>query len=304
MDANDHRMRTAEAALEAYLGDLTARNHRPGTVRAWRQYLTGFFRFLAGLGLTRLQDVETGDIEAYAGALRDRGLTEQTRHVYMRAVRQFFAHLEAAQQIFVNPAAGLILRAPPRHILFVPSLAQINKVFALCDITVPRGLRNRAFLEIVYACALRLEETAGLDLLDVDLDNGALRVMGKGRKERVVPLGEKGAFWLRLYLREARPKLLDPRYDEPALWLTAHGRRPTPQVFQKMVLAHARELGVEGFTIHSLRRACATHMLSNGAHPIHIQFLLGHSNARSLSQYLQVSITEIKRMHAASNPGQ
>lgn len=296
-------MRSSEAIIREYLGELERRKYSPSTIAAWRNQLKLFLKHMRQNSLTRFQDVEETHITGYSRFLQERGLSANSKDSYLRAIRQFFRYLESAQQIFSNPAAKLVLRAPPRHILYVPSIEDINALSGRFDVASPIGLRDRSFLELIYSTGCRFNEAVGINVDDPDLERGTLRVMGKGSKERVVPLGEKAIFWLKLYIREGRSKLCRKGADTQAMWLSSDGNRTTGQTIQIAVRRHASSLGLKGFTIHALRRACATHMLQRGAHPVLIQELLGHANLQSLSQYLQVAITDLKKMHKRSKPG-
>ncbi len=128
--------------------------------------------------------------------------------------------------------------------------------------------------------------------------------MGKGKKERVVPLGKHAAYWLKNYLETARPNLCKGP-DKQALWISrTSGKKLTSFSIDKLIRKYAKEAGIKKqMSAHTLRRACATHMLLNGAHPVQIQILLGHSTLSSLTQYLKVTITDMKKMHKRSKPG-
>jgi len=144
-----------------------------------------------------------------------------------------------------------------------------------------------------------------MQLSDVDLDEGLVRVMGKGSKERMLPLGKEAVSWIRQYIEQARPKLLKGRSDQQALWVTTRGTRlgymSLAQVLHKYVANAEIDMPISP---HAIRRACATHMLRRGAHPAQLQLLLGHSSLKTLSQYLRLTIREIKAAHANSAPGQ
>jgi site-specific recombinase XerD len=143
-----------------------------------------------------------------------------------------------------------------------------------------------------------------MTIFDPDLDKGCVRVMGKGSKERVVPMGRQSVLWVRQYLQSSRPRLLKERIDVHALWI-GHDGTPLHTSRLEMIFGKYRaEAGVEtNVTPHAVRRACATHMLRNGAHPVQVQMLLGHATLNTLSQYLQVTIRDLKSMHEQSKVG-
>jgi len=166
-------------------------------------------------------------------------------------------------------------------------------------------VRDRALIETAYATGARREELARLTVLDVDLDNQRLRVLGKGSKERVLPLGKQAVQWLQRYIRESRQKLLKEKLDEPALWIDLHGKPLAYEAFQQILTRHSYAAAIRpAISAHALRRACATHMLKNGAHPLQLQMLLGHATLKTLSQYLRLTVVELQQTHQQSNPGQ
>lgn len=289
----------------AYLESLRLRGMSPGTLRHRARHLRQFVSFLREQdgADNRLCDVTLEDLERFRARLVARKFSPATVATTMYTLRLLFRYLEERQYIFINPAAALHARCPPKPLQYVPSEKDVRRLLAQPNPATLYGLRDRAVLETLYSTGIRREELVGLSLFDPDPDRGVLRVMGKGRKERFVPLGKRAVFWLREYLKTARPKLLRNQLDEQALWI-ARGGRPLRawRVLQILVL-YSRRAGIRGITPHALRRACATHMLNRGAHPVKIQALLGHAKLTSLSQYLRVSIIELKKMHGKSKPG-
>jgi len=187
----------------------------------------------------------------------------------------------------------------------VPNEEDIRKLMEQPDLGTAAGVRDRALLEVGYSTALRLSELAGLNLADPNLKDATVRVLGKGSKERVVPLGRQAISWLEEYVGKARPELLTASPDEPALWLGGMGRRFHVLLIGKMMRDYGKRAGIAcGITPHALRRACATHMLRGGAHPAAIQMLLGHASLSTLSSYLRVSITDLQAMHAKARVGE
>ena len=292
-----------EALVESHLDALQTRRYSARTIATYRAALKRFAAYIADRKIRRIQDVTGQHLEGYHLSLLDQQFSEHTIDGYMRCIRQFFAYLEENQHLFTDPAADLVVRRPPRRLLSVPTEKDIAKLLAQPDTATAEGVRDRAWLEVLYSTGIRLQELATLNVCDSVLAQGRLRVFGKGAKERVVPLGRQAVHWLREYLQEVRPSLLKNE-DEPALWLgTRCGRRLHTNQIQDYIRAYAQKAGLKGITPHALRRACATHMLHHGAHPIQIQLLLGHSNMRNLSQYLRVTIAELREMHAKTRLG-
>jgi len=287
-----------------FLAALMSRKSSAATLSAYRVTLRRFAAFMAERGIEALHDVTAEDLEAYRLALVEAGYASASLHHYVQKLRRFFGWLEAEQRLFDNPAAALAVPRPDRRLKFVPSEADMRKLLAGPDVATARGLRDRAFIETAYSTGCRLNEMIGMDVLDPDTRQGYVRVMGKGRKERVVPLGRQSVHWIKQYLKHARPKLLRGNPDEPALWVGHVGRRFSPQIAERAIRRYGEDAGISHpVTPHALRRACATHMLAHGAHPVQIQMLLGHASLRSLGQYLSISIKDLKAMHERSKPG-
>ncbi len=289
--------------IRAFLETLKRQNYSPKSLASYGQALIRFEKFLVSLEMNRVQDVTLDHLNNYRLQLTEQKLTNATIYLYLRTVRMFFNHLEQEQQIFLNPAQKFVIPRYHRNLKHVPSQEDIHKLLAQPDITKPVGVRDRALLETIYSCGLRREEVSRLTIFDPDLKQGTLRVMGKGRKERVLPLGKKALLWLRRYLKHVYPKLCKSP-DETSLWISKNtGKRLSYARVDKLIREYAQQAGLGVISTHSLRRACATHMLQNGAHPVQIQLLLGHAGLRHLGQYLRVSITEMKNMHQRSKPG-
>jgi len=289
--------------VEAHLEAMRVKNYSPATVEQIRYMLGRFLSFLQSRDCV-LPDVALEDLEAFRLYLVDRRYAVQSVARFMEVVRRFFGWLEETQRIFMNPARLLIVKRPHRPILFVPSEEQVKKLLAQPDVSTPLGIRDRAFMELIYSTGVRITEASSVSIFDLDLDRGAVRIMGKGRKERIAPLGKHAIFWLRQYLRESRPKLIRDHIDQQALWVTREGKRAkSPITYQQMIFEYSRAAGLRRISPHALRRACATHMLQHGAHPVQIQFLLGHAGLNTLGQYLRVTINDLRKMHKASRPG-
>jgi integrase/recombinase XerD len=166
----------------------------------------------------------------------------------------------------------------------------------------PLGQRDRAMLETLYATGLRVTELVGLPLPAVSLDMGVVRVMGKGSKERLVPLGDEAADWIKRYLAEARPALLNGRTSD-ALFVTQRGSGMTRQMFWHLIKRHAKQAGIlADLSPHTLRHAFATHLLNHGADLRVVQMLLGHADISTTQIYTHVARERLKELHARHHP--
>jgi len=285
-----------------FLEAMAARNYSPASIVHYRMALTRLLKFLEERGRTRPQEVTVEDLEAYRLNLVEHEFADKTLHAYLRVVPQFFDCLEAGQVIFGNPAADFRLpRLAFRHAP-VPEEDEIKRLLAHPDVSTPAGLRDRALLETAYATGARREELANLTLDRLNLAKQTARLFGKGRKERVVPLGKHATYWLERYLKEARPQLLRGN-QESAVWIGSQlGRKVLCVDLGQLISGIAKAANLK-ISPHALRRACATHMLRRGAHPMLIQELLGHTSGCTLKHYLRLSLDDLKQTLNRSKPG-
>jgi site-specific recombinase XerD len=273
----------ADAAVERF---LEAPQLSDATRRAYRSDLRDFRRWLAAQSLDVTQ-VDTRALAAYTADLGRgrRGLAPATISRRLAAVRSFLSATLGADRV---PETALQPRRPRR----LPDAPKVAEVEALVDTVHGEGelaLRNRALVELVYSCGLRSAEAVGLDLADVDFEQEAVHVHGKGGKQRVVPLGEVAARELALYLRDGRPSLARGACD--AVFLSARGRRLDTSVLRRLV-PHP----------HRLRHAYATHLLDGGADLRTIQELLGHSSLSTTQIYSHVDAKRLRRVYDRAHP--
>jgi integrase/recombinase XerD len=179
---------------------------------------------------------------------------------------------------------------------------ELDRLLSIPNVADPLGVRDRAMLELFYSCGLRRAELCQLQLADLNAERRTLRVFGKGKKDRVVPVGGRALQWVERYLREVRPRLcLDTRTQ--ALFLTGYGGAFNPDVLSRMVSAWLRQAGLKRKgCCHVLRHTCATHMLENGADIRFIQQLLGHEKLDTTAIYTEVSIKQLQEVHARCHP--
>lgn len=290
-----------EALIREYEAHLETLRYSAKTLATYGPALRDF---VAAMRVEDPRRVTTRDIENYRGKLLEHGLKAASVFTYTQAVKLFFRYLEETQRVFVNPAAALAPMHRPRELQPVPTEEEMRVLLNAPDVSTGTGKRNRALLETAYSAGLRRAELCNLTVSCLDLEDGRVRVMGKGQRERVVPLGADAVRWLRIYLREVRAKHATEESGD-ALWITMTGRPLGYQALQEMVLRYHKASGISTHVgLHSLRRACATHMLRHGAPAASIRLLLGHSSMRHLSEYLRVTISDLKKAHEQSRLGQ
>ena len=221
----------------------------------------------------------------------------------LSALRRFYRHQLAQGTITEDPT--LRVRAPkkPRRLPKQLSEAQVEALLAAPDTKTPLGLRDRAMLETLYATGLRVSELTGLKLAQVAHDAGVVRVVGKGSKERLVPMGEEAVAWVSRYLRDVRPQLAGvAKRDE--MFLTQRHAPLTRQAFWALVKRYAVRAGIPAASLspHVLRHAFATHLLNHGADLRVVQLLLGHADITTTTIYTHVARERLKQLHAAHHP--
>lgn len=274
-----------------------------------RQTLDSYRRDLAGLARWRdgrsggLAGLDRAGLFDYLASRTREGYSPRSNARLLSTVRAYFAWAVRRGDRPDDPSAQLESPRLPRLLPKALSEAQIEALLAAPDIDTAEGLRDRAMLELMYACGLRVSELVNLPATAVNLRQGVLRVTGKGSKERLVPLGEEAQHWLERYLAAARPSLAG-RKALPWLFLTAAGAAPTRQQFWLTVKRHAAAAGIDPARIspHGLRHSFATHLLNHGADLRALQMLLGHSSLSTTQIYTLVAREQLKKLHATHHP--
>ncbi len=292
--------------MEPYQEMLRVRNYAPATIKCCTHSLRRFFAHLQTVGVADLRAVNQDIIEAYQRELlRRRGANTVRSH--MATLRGFFAHLETTGEILLNPTADVRLpkweRRLPKRIL-KPS--EVRKLLNAPDET-PKGLRDRAMMELFYSSGIRREEMARLAVQDVDIKNGFVRVQGKGGKDRVVPVGQSACDALKRYLKEARAVWLkaprNPGWTD-ALWLSPI--QPHPPIHREAVglilMRYAKRVLGRNVSPHVWRHSYATHLVANGANILYVQRLLGHTRLKTTEIYTRVTMSDLKRTLQHTHP--
>jgi integrase/recombinase XerD len=246
---------------------------------------------------------DRGDVESFlADQFRSRAKATSIGR-RLSSLRRFYRMQSAAGAAKVDPT--LRVRAPklPRRLPKSLSEEQVEALLDAPDTETTLGLRDRAMLETLYATGLRVSELVGLRLAQVSFDMGVVRVLGKGSKERLVPLGEESILWLRRYLASARPELVGHGKSD-AVFVTARRGALSRQAFWEIVKRHATRAGMTRASLspHTLRHAFATHLLNHGADLRVVQLLLGHSDITTTTIYTHVARERLKQLHARHHP--
>jgi integrase/recombinase XerD len=220
----------------------------------------------------------------------------------LSSIRRFYGYALRESWVTHNPSQNLQSPRLARYLPHVLSETQIEALLAAPDQTRPLGLRDAAMLELIYACGLRVSELVNLEMRQLDLSADLVMVFGKGRKERLVPMGEMAAERIAAYLQNARPRILGERISA-AVFVTARGAAMTRQRFWQNIEAYAKVAGIEqSVSPHSLRHAFATHLLNHGADLRSVQLMLGHANLGTTEIYTHVAQARLKALHEKHHP--
>ncbi len=290
-------------AIDRFLDVLWAENGlaRP-TLDSYRRDLQGFARWRQGSG-GGLAGADRPALFDYLAWRAREGYSPRSNARLLSAWRAYFAWCVRQGSRGDDPTALLQPPKLPRSLPKALAESEIEALLAAPDTTTPLGLRDRAMVELMYACGLRVSELVNLPSTSVNLRQGVVRVMGKGAKERLVPLGEEAQHWLQCYLARSRPQLAGARAVAP-LFIAQGGEPPSRQQFWQLVKRYAAVAGIDPRRIspHGLRHSFATHLLNHGADLRALQMLLGHSSLSTTQIYTLVAREQLKKLHATHHP--
>lgn len=295
--------------MEQHFEWMLVTSYSEDTIRARRIALRRFIVWCMERGIDKPQDITKPILERYQRHLfyyrREDGtpMTLGSQHGYLAPLKTFFKWLAKENHLLYNPASELSLPRAPKHLpRSLLSIAEVEAILNQAEPNTAQGLRDRAMLETLYSTGLRRMELPHLALYDVDLNRRIVIVReGKGRRDRVIPIGLRATAWVEKYLRESRPELVIG--ESEYLFLSDYGEAITPEFLAHKVKRYMQFAGVNkpGAT-HLFRHAMATHMLEGGADIRFIQAMLGHANLQTTEIYTHVSIDKLKQIHDATHP--
>ena len=303
-------MNAFERDIAEHLENLRVRDYSDKSIVARRSALELFMRWLAERGVAATGEVTRAMLDRYQRHLyyarKSDGepLALQTQRKRLEAVKGLFRYLTRQGRIVYNPASELEL--PRRHQRLprgVLSQDEVESILAQTHAFGQRGVRDRAILETLYATGIRRSELANLQLYDIDCAQGTLLVrQGKGRKDRLIPIGERALLWIDRYLRQVRPQLTTDRADT-TLFLTDHGQAFINNRLSDLVKGYLDRSGItKPGVCHLFRHTMATLMLDNGADLRFIQVMLGHARIETTTIYTQVAIRKLKEVYERTHP--
>ena len=282
-----------------WLEDGLARN----TLESYRRDVAQFAEWLERSERKALLEAASADLLRHlAWQVEKKRAKPRTTSRLVSSLRRFFQFALREGLRADDPTRDLESPKLPRALPKSLSEDEVEQLLAAPDVGSAQGLRDRAMLETLYASGLRVSELVSLRTAQVSADMGVVRVLGKGSKERLTPLGEEALDWIRRYEREARPELLGARKSD-ALFVTALGRAMTRQAFWGLVKKHARTAGIRApISPHTLRHAFATHLINHGADLRVVQMLLGHADISTTQIYTHVARERLKALHRKHHP--
>jgi integrase/recombinase XerD len=294
---------TTAAAIDAYLLHLTVeRRLALNSVESYARDLT----LLAGYAAGREAPAETltlADLESLVRDLMAEGRSPRSVARAVACFRGFYRFLAIDGRLKASPAADL---RPPRAWKVLPrflSVEEVDRLIAQPDVSAPRGLRDRALIELLYATGMRVSELVGLRPADINLEASYLTCTGKGDKQRIVPIGDEAATWVRRYVKEARPVLLARRSSQRLFVNVRGGGSGLTRVgFWKILKGYARSAGLKALSPHLLRHSFATHLLERGADLRAIQMMLGHADLSTTQIYTHVLEQRMRSVYDQFHP--
>jgi integrase/recombinase XerD len=293
--------------IETYLEHLRVeRRLADHTLDSYSRDLRGLAEFAAGQG-TAVEALDRRALEAYVRQQRTAGLSPRSVARSIAAVRGFYRFLVLDKQLAESPADDL---HPPKAWPALPkflSLEEVDQLIAQPDVTTPLGLRDRAMFELLYATGMRVSELVKVRAVDLRLDEEYLTCVGKGSKERIIPIGEEATKWVRRYQQEGRSHLIPERKGRaaasPRLFLNARGGSLSRVGFWKILKTHGRRAGIRGaLSPHVLRHSFATHLLERGADLRAIQMMLGHADLSTTQIYTHVLEARLRTVYDRFHP--
>ena len=272
------------------------------TLNAYQTDLKGLAKWSASVYAGTLLTLDIGDLQSYLAFRYEKGIKARSTARMLSTFRRFYQYLTRENRITADPSALLESPRLGRPLPKTMSEREVEALLDTPDVEDELGLRDRAMLELIYATGLRVSELVGLEIHGINLQQGVVRVIGKGSKERLVPMGEEALSWVTDYLKNARANLLGNKKSS-MLFVTRRGGGMTRQAFWYMVKRYAKEAGIATtLSPHVLRHAFATHLLNHGADLRVVQMLLGHSDLSTTQIYTHIARERLKDLHAQHHP--
>ncbi len=288
---------------DAYMDYLTIeKGLSANSITAYGTDMSSYINYLADNEIEKICDADTTAILGWLVHLTRQGLSARSRARHLISIRGFYKYLAGEKLISANPLKDIDIPKTGQHLPGVISVHEVELLLNACDATTSKGQRNLAMMEIMYGAGLRVSELVFLKVVDVNLDAGLVRVMGKGAKERIVPIGSKAKTAAWLWLDQGRPMELK-QLSSDFLFIARAGKPMTRQAFWKIIKKHALVAGIaRPVSPHTLRHCFATHLIEGGADLRSVQTMLGHSDISTTQIYTHISRDHLIKMHHEFHP--
>jgi integrase/recombinase XerD len=284
---------------------LKAAGYAAATIANYRKYLNQFQRFLTDTPISDLRKVTHQTTVDYQSLVAGEPVAAETKAMKIRPVKRLFEHLVTAHKLLINPCEGIVETCRKhRKIGPVLTIEEVQKLMCQPNLSIKTGIRDRAIMEVLYASAIRLNELLSLEIYHADLKDKVLYIRkGKGKKQRVVPLGKMATARLREYLEKIRPYHARKHRRQRRMFLNHSGRCMTAESVRALLRKYRRQAGItKPVSPHMFRKAIATHLMQQGADIRYIQKLLGHRSLKTTQSYTKVMPVEIKQTHNRTHP--
>jgi len=290
--------------ITEFKNHLKALGYADATLDSYRKNLDLFKRYLQEKQITDLRTVSHQTVLDYQASVMQQPIAMESKALKIRPVKRLFEHLVNTHKLLIDPTEGIVETCrKSRRIGTVLSVAEIKKLLAQPNLSLKTGIRDRAMMEVLYSSGIRLDELLKLQIYHVDLKDRVLHVKGKGRKQRVVPLGKSAAGYLCEYLQQIRPYYAKKSPRQRRLFLNHSGRPMTPASVRQALRKYRTQANIKKpVSPHTFRRSCATHLLQAGADIRYIQKLLGHRHLKTTQAYTKVMPVEVKQTHNKTHP--
>ncbi|MEK5070848.1 site-specific tyrosine recombinase XerD [Sporosarcina sp. FSL K6-1508] len=297
-------MKDVRFALEDYLHFLKVERQLSGnTLISYKRDLEEYMDYMKQEGYETIDDVDRPAIVSHLQRLKEGGKSARTVSRHISSIRSFHQFLLREKVTTQDPTVHLELPKLEQKLPRVLSMDEVDRLIEIPDRSKPQGVRDHALLEILYGTGMRVSELIGLDMDDIHLSMGFVRVFGKGGKERIIPLGGKSIEACKRYIEEARPSFIAKQKGAEALFVNMRGTRLTRQGCWKLLKGHALNAGIQKeLTPHILRHTFATHLIENGADLRAVQEMLGHADISTTQIYTHVSRSRLKEVYVKFHP--
>ena len=300
-------MEKLDLLLLKFIENLKNRGFSERSIPNYEQNVKLFLDYLKELKVRNIAEADRRVLtdyqtRVYLTSFRGKPLAPATQQLRLSCVRTFYQYLLKAGIVNYDPSSNLELPKTPKQLpKGILSKKEIGALLSVPDLETTRGTRDRAILEIIYSTGIRASELCNLNLNDLDLSSGELRInKGKGGKDRIVPLGKVACDFLEFYLREARPKLAAP--NQPLLFVNRSGRKFSRSHIHNLIMRYGKKMALETTGPHAIRHTCATHLLKGKADIRQIQEILGHASIGTTQRYTMVEISDLKKVLKRCHP--